>query len=264
MQPISEPVASFYRILETTRPPQRADRSACGTLPTRAYRYCEAATSATAFGWWIFPPMDLHLMWDGHAVFWHHEGAPDWMPLLPSAQYPELDAAFDSAAPDDLVGLAPPVMTALPEPGALQIWTGLFARTLEDWHLLVRAPANLPSASGISLFEGIIETDRWFGPLFTNMRLTRTHTPIRLRADYPLAQLQPVQPLAYSDAILNAVSAGNSIRGFTTAEWDDYRSTIVEPNERPDRPFGAYAVRARKRRAGLCPAHNAVSADASA
>jgi hypothetical protein len=100
--------------------------------------------------------------------------------------------------------------------------------------------------------------------LFTNMRLTRTHTPIRLRADYPLAQLQPVQPLAYSDAILNAVSAGNSIRGFTTAEWDDYRSTIVEPNERPDRPFGAYAVRARKRRAGLCPAHNAVSADASA
>ena len=49
----------FHRLIPGARPPQRADRSAAGTLPTRAFRYCEAATSASGFGWWLFPPMDL-------------------------------------------------------------------------------------------------------------------------------------------------------------------------------------------------------------
>ncbi len=55
----TEATTRFYRLIETARPPQRADRSAAGTLPTRAYRYCDAVTSATAYGGgcslrWIF------------------------------------------------------------------------------------------------------------------------------------------------------------------------------------------------------------------
>ena len=38
-------VVRFYRLVEDARPPQRADRSAVGTLPTRAYRYCEAVSN---------------------------------------------------------------------------------------------------------------------------------------------------------------------------------------------------------------------------
>ena len=60
----------------------------------------------------------------------------------------------------------------------------------------------MPPAGGIFLFEGIVETDRWFGPLFTNMRFTRSHLPIRLRADYPLVQAQPVPRHGYSDDTL--------------------------------------------------------------
>ena len=57
------------------------------------------------------------------------------------------------------------------------------------------------------MFEGIIETDRWFGPLITNMRLTKTDVPIDFRADFPLLQVQPIQRNAYDDATLRTMSS---------------------------------------------------------
>ncbi len=36
------PLVKFYRFLPGARAPQRADRSAAGSMPTRAFRYCEA------------------------------------------------------------------------------------------------------------------------------------------------------------------------------------------------------------------------------
>ncbi len=68
---------------------------------------------------------------------------------------------------------------------------------------MVRAPANVPRSGTYELFEGIIETDRWFGPLITNMRLTKTDVPIDFRADFPLLQVQPLPRQAYEDTTLN-------------------------------------------------------------
>ncbi len=119
------PTARFYRMIEQTRPPRRADRSALGTLPTRAYRFCDAATSAAAFGWYVFAPMELRLIWDGTDIFWHYAGAADWLPLQPSAQFPGQAARFDAAAPEALKGCSPPFLTALPEPGTVQILDGV-------------------------------------------------------------------------------------------------------------------------------------------
>jgi hypothetical protein len=245
------PIAQFFRLIEQARPPQRADRSAMGTLPTRAFRYCEAATSASGYGWWISPPMDMQIMWDGADIYWHYDGAEDWLKLMPSAQFPGFADQFDANAPAELQGYAPPFLTALPEAGSLQLWTGLIARTAPDWHLLLRAPANLPLPGGFAQYEGIVESDRWFGPLFTNLRFTRSHTPIRLRADFPLLQAQPVRPLDYANETLSAMSIASSMAEFAAEAWEAYRDTVVEPNRRPDRPFGAYAIATRKQR--KCP-----------
>ncbi len=249
----ARPIARFFNMIDQARPPQRADRSAAGTLPTRAFRYCEAATSAAGFGWWIFPPMDLQVLWDGSDIFWHYEGASDWLKLMPSAQFPGFAAQFDAAAPNPLRGFSPPFLTALPEAGALQIWTGLIARTAPDWHLLLRAPANLPLPGGYVLYEGIVETDRWFGPLFTNLRLTRSHMPIRLRADVPLFQAQPIQRRDYAPETLRSMTVTGPMSHLEPADWEAYRRTVVEPSREPDRPFGAYATTTRKER--RCPAH---------
>jgi hypothetical protein len=247
------PVLQFNRLIEQARLPVRADRSAAGTLPTRAYRYCDAVTSASGYGWWVFPPMDLQLIWDGEAVFWHFESAPDWLPLTSAAQFPGFSTAFNHAAPADLEGCAPPFLTALPEPGVVQIWTGLMVRTAPDWSLLVRGPANLAGTGGFSLYEGIVETDQWFGPLFTNLRLTRTHKPVQLRSDFPLLQVQPLPRLAYADETLDATDLVPDMASMRQEDWAAYHSSIVVPNDDPERGFGAYSVAVRKRRRGGCP-----------
>ncbi len=249
----ARPSVRFFQLIDQARPPQIAERSALGTLPTRAFRYCEAVTSATAFGWWLFPPMDLQLIWDGSDIFWHYAGAEDWLKLMPSAQFPGFVDRFDAHAPTPNKGFSPPFLTALPEPGTLQIWTGLIARTAPDWHLLLRAPANLPSPGGFVHYEGIVATDRWFGPLFINLRFTRSHTPIRLRADYPLILAQPVRRHHYASETLASMTVAGGLSSMADTDWDDYRTTIVEPNLDHDRPYGAYAVAARKRR--QCPVH---------
>ena len=249
----SSPIVHFYRLVHEARLPQRADRSAAGTLPTRAYRYCEAVTAAAGFGWWVFPPTDLQFLWDGHDIFWQCTGWTDWHPLMPAAQFPDFAGRFNKAAPASLEGCSPPLLSALPEAGTLQIWTGLMARTATDWSLLIRAPANLPSPGGFTMYEGIIESDRWFGPLFTNLRFTRTDVPVRLRADFPLAQVQPLPRVAYADSTLSAADTTADMAGFTERDWAEYRTTIAIPNDNPDRNFGCYAVAARKRSNGVCP-----------
>ena len=254
-------VLEINRLIERARPPQRADRSAAGTLPTRAYRYCEAATSATGFGWWVFPPMDLQLLWDGTDIYWYYDGAEDWMLLAPAAQFPDFSNAFDAAAPDYLRGCAPPFLTVMPEPGLVQMWTGLMVRTAEDWSALVRAPANLPLPGGYSIYDGLVETDRWFGPLITNFRLTQMNRAVHFNSDFPIIQVQPIPRIAYAEQTLNATSFTPNMAAMNEQEWRAYEKTIAIPSEDPDRPFGAYAVAVRKRRLSGCPAHTA-SADA--
>ena len=50
----------------------------------------------------------------------------------------------------------------------------------------LRPPANLPRNLAYDLYEGIVETDRWFGPLFTNIRLVKTDRPVHFSTEIPL------------------------------------------------------------------------------
>lgn len=246
------PVARFYRVIEQVRPPQRADRAGGGTLPVRAAQYCDAVTQASGFGWWVYPPLAISLVWDGTEVHWTYPGQESWLPLE-AAQFPHLRQHYDAAAPPHLRGTAPPLLTALAEPGVVQVWTGLFARTAPGWSLLVRAPANLPPAAGYVAYEGIVEADRWFGPLFTNIRLTRTDTAVRLRPDVPFIQVQPLPRAAYAEATLGAMALVPGLDDFSPADWADYEASVAGPALRGDRSTGQYAVAARKRRRGECP-----------
>ena len=106
------------------------------------------------------------------------------------------------------------------------------------------------------MYEGIVETDRWFGPLFTNLRFTRSHSPVRLRQDFPFAQVQPLSRLAYADITLGATVTTAEMESLEASDWNAYKATIADPNDNPDRSFGDYAVRTRKRSRTNCPLHN--------
>ncbi len=240
------PLVTFFRLIPECRAPQRADRSAAGTMPTRAFRYCEAMTSASAFGWYVFPPMAFSLMWDGSTdVIWTYKGADGWYPLK-AAQFPGFAQRFDEAVPPDLQGYSPPFLAAGKEPGIVQVWSGLVARTAPGFGLLVRPPANLARSQGYDHYEGIIETDRWFGPLFSNVRLTRTNVPIEFDPDFPYLQVQPVHRDVYGEAIDNFAIVGD-IGKLDQEDWDAFRS-VVNPSADPDRHRGHYATSVRRRR----------------
>jgi hypothetical protein len=241
-------LVTFHRMIPTARMPQRADRSAAGSLPTRAFRYCEPATSAAAFGYYVFPPIGFSVQWDGHDIMWTFEGVGEWLPLNIAPEFPGFRDHFNAHAPDEIKTFIPPFLAALQEPGLIQMWTGLVIRTAPGWSLLVRAPANLPRVGGWEAFEGIVETDRWFGPLITNLRLTKTDVPIDFKPDYPLLQVQPIPRHAYEDATLNNYEIVPDLAQFAPDDWDDYYDTVVRPHVQVTRPRGQYAAAARKRR----------------
>ena len=233
--------------------PKRAERSAAGFLPSRAMRYCDALTSATGYGYWVFPPLTLRLTWDGEQVFWSHGEDERWLPLSGTdsgaIQYPDFGEIFDGVVPENLRGYSPPLLSALPELGGIQIWTGLLAKTRPGWSLNVRSPVNLPGAPGIVAWEGIVETDIWLGPLFSNFRITRTDAPVTLRASVPFLQVQPVPQVAYRDENLSDFVC-HEAKSVTEDDWARL-SKVLLPQPDWEARQGEYAVTVRKRR--LCP-----------
>lgn len=245
------PLASFYRLIDSARAPLRADKSAAGSLPTRAFRYCDAITTASAWGWYLFPPMDLELSFDGNEVFASYTQADGtetgWFPLS-IIQYPDFPARFDAAAPEGIKSFAPPFLGCMQEPGIVQIWSGLIVKTAPGWSSLVRPPANFPPGRGFEVYEGIVETDHWFGPLFINLRLTRTNSAVSFKRDWPIAMLQVVPQLAYAEATMAATEIIPSLDAFRPEDWQSYADTVVRRVTQPVRKPGAYAVENRKRR----------------
>jgi hypothetical protein len=242
----SSPVASFFVLIPGCRPPQRADRSAAGTMPTRAFRYCEALRVASAFGWYFFPPTNFSLLWDGAEVMWTYDGADGWYPLT-IAQFPGFSDQFDEQAPEESRAFAPPFLAKFVEPDIVQIWSGVIARTWPGWSLLVRPLANLPRRTGYELYEGIVETDRWFGPLFTNIRLTRTDVPVVFTTDFPLFQAQPIPQTVYGDSCVEQFEVVQGLGSLKAADWQAYYDTVVQPCADPERQRGRYGARSRRR-----------------
>lgn len=254
----STPKVTFYTAIPGCRAPVRADPSALGTLPARGFQYCDALRSASSFGWYAFPPIDFTLQWDGSDVIWTYHGAKAWYPLT-SAQFPGYSEVFDRLAPRHLRGFAPPFLTAVPGPGIIQVWTGLFVGSADDWSILIRPPANLPRSLAFDLYEGIVETDRWFGPLFTNIRLVKTDVPIHFSTETPLVQVQPLHRSIYADEVSNNFGLVADASGFSPETWSRYEQTIVKPNLDPQRPVAAYATSVRRRRKSGCPMAQAAS-----
>lgn len=246
---MDKPFVEFFQLVPNPRPPQRADRSVGGIIPARALRYCEAITSASAFGWYVFLPLAFKIVWDGHDMLWTYEGVDEWMPLTRDAvQYPNFSSSFSQAAPHAIRDFAPPFLTPSVQPGGLQVWTGCIAKTAPGWSLLVRNVANLPLSLSYQMLEGIIETDSWFGPLFNNVRILKTDVPVEFRSDTPFLQVQPVRKDVYSGNVLQNFSI-KQMEEMTSEDWSAFHQTVVVPNSVPDRKKGRYAVTVRKQQA---------------
>lgn len=249
---MERPLISFYRMLPGLQP-RRASTSAAGTLPMRAYQYCEASRLASAFGYYVFLPMSFQIEWDGGTEgLWSFDEGATWYPLVEAA-FPSSMTAFDATVPDTCKGYCPPFLTLTHDPTLLQIWTGWFVSTATNYSLLVRPPANLTRATGYDAMEGIVETDRWFGPLFANLRLTRSGVPIHFDRMRPFLQVQPIHRTVYSDAHLNSVTVADK-DAVSPELWQAYEESLINPvMHHPERGHYAKTVRRRVAAEARCP-----------
>lgn len=250
-----ENVVTFHQIYPAATPPMRADKSALGTIPTVTYQYCEAVRTASAFGWYVFPPTEIRLIFDGSEVL--YADGNDWRVLTSIHLEDEFLDYWDSHAPADQEGRAPPYLSHLLVPGIVQIWSGFLISSAEDWSILVRSPANLHQSRKFVCYDGIIETDRFKPcPLFINIRLLSTDVEIVIPTNKPLFQVQPLRRECYADAVLDSDRLKSFVPnpddddddGMTEADWDGYRKTTrsVDPADTTHKA-GSYGVNVRRR-----------------
>jgi hypothetical protein len=244
---------TFYRVLPGLAP-RRGMPCAMGTLPTRAFQYCEPSRLASALGYYAFLPMTFQVEWDGGTGgLWSFDDGASWYPLT-TAAFPDSMASFDAIAPEGCKGFCPPFLTLGEVPGILQVWTGWFARTAPGYSLLVKRPANLGRAAPYEVLEGVVETDRWFGPLFANVRLQATGVPILFDGMAPFLQVLPLHRAAYAEEVQNRFSVQDAA-AMPAELWTAYERSLIDPVMRnPERGHYAKAVRRRRAAEGRgCP-----------
>lgn len=249
---LDSPLITFFRAYPKALPAMCADRSALGTIPAQAYQYCEALTTASAFGWYAFPADDLRLWFDGVDVYRAYDD--EWQ-RLSSDSLPNMDNWWNTQCPPHLRDMAPPFVTYLGIPGYIQIWSGLMIQSRKDWSVLVRPIANAPRSNMHFCFEGIVETDNFAPcPLFINLKLQATNTVIDISAIEPLFQVQPIHRDCYSRSNLAAFEQRElsphspSVPGMTDLDWLGYQKTIRNADPSVDmHSTGQYATSTRKR-----------------
>ncbi|MEM7241539.1 MAG: hypothetical protein AAF429_05090 [Pseudomonadota bacterium] len=181
---------SFFSIHPEIKSPLKADTSALGQIPISAYQYCEAVRTASAVGWYVFPPTEFSLYFDGKEMFIADEG--EWRALrtepLP-AQYEERWAEQF----EETYGPCPSMLVDITDAGILQIFTGLYVTTSPDTWCHIRPLVNIHSKSSYWAYEGIVETDSFKPmPLFVNIQITRTNSEIYFPKEFPLFQVSCV------------------------------------------------------------------------
>jgi len=245
------PVVSFFRAYPYAIPAMRADKSALGTLPARAHQYCEAVTTASGFGWYVFPAADVQLWFDGVDTF--IANGDTWEKLLVT-NLPDSDTWWKQYCPSELADRAPPFVSTLGVPGFVQIWTGLLVESAKDWSILCRPIANYPKSNNHFCFEGIVETDDYSpAPLFINIKLQNTGDSIVFPADEPLFQVQPIHRSCYSPRQLSnyenrEVGGDEGLKGLSDAQWAGYTKTVKSLDPLAgEHELGQYARETRQR-----------------
>lgn len=164
-----------------------------GSANPGGVRYCRPYAQANQLGWWIFPPIDIDILWKGGKSY-------EYVPLesYSSTDYilaKSLIKDSDNVNIDkwcvEQTGRTKFTWGAVEE-NVVQIWTGLIFQTKKT-PLLIRSPINF-SPRSYYIMEGIIETDWLWYDIWLNIVFTEPNQLIQLRKDTfpPLAQIIPL------------------------------------------------------------------------
>ena len=240
------PSICYHPIWDGMQPPRPASPSAQGGIPTRAFRYCEALRMASGAGHYLHAPTEFYLVWDGKQIMSSLDGE-NWALLSDSLMHPSDPDHWMATAPEDIKWACPTMLTALPEPGLVQIATGLIATAQPGWGLFLMPPVNFELPYPMVQWVGVVDPSAYAGSLFVNFRITKTDQPFKIYSDRPLTQAVPMRmadlrPYIQHDMSLQPMSDERRPRTAKrpaqmpppSVRWIPH-SSLSEPAQRPAR-----------------------------
>ena len=171
-----------------------AEKTLRGEASSAASRWCGPFTHANAYGFWLFAPVDLDVVWHGGRSFEHRF----------ESLYTDDDASFISRLqnPKDKYRYLPrrKVEFGSTLESVVSIWTGCIFQTPPGWGLMIRNPVNINASTIFRAQEAILETDWLPYDIWINLQFVQQEKWARLRRSEgwpPIAQLLPVPRNAY-------------------------------------------------------------------
>lgn len=224
-----------------------ADPHLLGEAPPAAVRWCGPFTYANKAGWWLYPPLDIDIVYKPVDEQQTYDSRYDTDVDLRAAN--RMPGYFDYHVVTDYEHEEHAVIDDLLEPrhqyrtnerelyafghvemNVVSIWTGCIFRTPPGWSLQIRSPINLDLDQPFRIQEGMLETDWLQYDIWLNLKFFRYHERAILRRNqkYPMAQLVPVRRDSYSekwrlqDTVLNCdgPSRAEAVKVFDA--WNDY------------------------------------------
>jgi hypothetical protein len=266
------PQVEFFSHYEGAPLPTPASPDAMGTLPVRAAQHCLPLKAASGNGFYLYPPFDFAVRWDGvrsQFTWLGDDGEPEgWQSMDNNALFYHPSAATARASvPADRAHVLDEVMDAdgpsfinadPRSPNTMEITTGLVVRTQRGWASVIRSVANWASPRPYIVLDGVIETDWYRNDIPTTIRLPQPGE-VRFSRSLPFAQLQVVPLASLRPAHLNA-DQPTGIAHWPEDVWREYVAT-ARPRYTATH-MGTYVAASRKAAAnGRCPYPQVVDQD---
>lgn len=235
----------FIKVYEPAPDIEPASSDAKDHVPLRGRKFCGPLNVASSVGWYMFPPMEFHLNWDGRNIFAMLEGMEDWM-LIDQITFPNFSEEFEAIAGRHGIEGVPPFLDVFPELGVIQIWSGYLAVTDPKNSLWVRAPINMPGSLEFDVFDGVVDADWWRGALIVNIRFHKTDAPVSFKRHRPMGQIFSIPRAVLEESRNMPFEQHVGLDSLTEEDWNLWRQGV---DRQLNSKLGSYIHEAKKHRA---------------
>lgn len=173
-----------------------SEKTLRGDAPHGATLWCGPFTHANQYGFWVYPPMDVDIIWYGGRSF-------DYK-IVEEYADTDLQVVQQLQSPTDPFKYSPrnKIDFGAVHDGVVSIWTGCIFQTPPGWSLMIRNPINVTSTSTYRVQDAILETDWMPYDIWLNIQFLVQNQWVRIRKKPtwpPIAQLIPVPREAYEN-----------------------------------------------------------------
>jgi len=204
------PALEIFRVHPDGCRIEKAEKTLKGQANKDALTYCQPYGFANAFGWWVYPGLNLEVTCykeqsgNRYAGRWggHYEYDIEPYSDLDFKTMEKFESTIQSENGNKYSGKAHFALDE-PEVYCISLWTGLFARMPKDWSLMIKSPTNIgliyDDGSPACVQEGILELDWLQYDLWMNFKFHTFGKPLVFRKDqiHPIAQLIPIHRSSY-------------------------------------------------------------------